>query len=755
MFDRTWHAPLRAGELRLVGAALGAVAGAVLVRWLDGGGVLVVVATLVGVLLRRGRANRPGTELPDDARPRRPAPPSLLLALTGALAAFDPEPARPPTPRDGPVLVRGVVADRPVIDIGRGEVRCRVQRGATQILCVFTGSARVRPGDDLVAVGMLQAAADPARGAVVRVPPGGVTSCVPALSLFAAADALRLRLLDGLRSRMPGREGQLLALLVLGRSGDVDQALADAHRATGLSHLLAVSGAHISLLAAMLGLAAGVQRRRRSVRIAIAVTLVVYGVITGLDPPVFRALVAFTLLGLGHRHGRPVPIAACLAAPALLSALWWPAELGSASFLLSYAAVFGLSLAGGQANPASRWHWLWFGVRASAWASLTTMPLTLGLFGQLAPWTVVATPLLGPLVAVLLGVGLLVAALGALDVASADLLVPPLRALVSLYIWAVEHLAQLPGAPILAPAQPPVVALAIAGGAGLALVAWSRTRRAVAAACLVLAVPHFLPFQDTHPSGLQLLEVGHGQACVLRLPTGGVVVVDCGSQADGRRATRAVEAALRPRRRIDLLVLTHGDADHVGGVVSLLRRTRIAAVAMPDAMVTGDLAAAARRAGAEILALAPSSRLEPLPGVILARPALPPRPTSNDSGLWVHADLGTFQALLPGDAEEEGVRAYLATDHPTRADVLLLPHHGRRNDALPALLAACRPSVGLVSGGEPNGATAQSILARRAGVRVLETAQVGEIDVEGGPPARVRTGRSEPLLQPVVPAGSR
>ena len=78
-----------------------------------------------------------------------------------------------------------------------------------------------------------------------------------------------------------------------------------------------------------------------------------------------------------------------------------------------------------------------------------------------------------------------------------------------------------------------------------------------------------------------------------------------------------------------------------------------------------------------------------------------------------------------------------------------------RPHALPALLAACRPSVGLVSGGEPNGATAQSILARRAGVRVLETAQVGEIDVEGGPPARVRTGRSEPLLQPVVPAGSR
>lgn len=740
MFDRTWHAPLRAGELRLVGVALGAVAGAVLGRWLGGGGVLVVLAILGAAALLEAQRQKARLE-------RRHPPACLLLALSGALAAFDPEPARPPIPRDGPVQVRGVVADRPVIDLGRGEVRCRVQRGATQILCVFSGSARVRPGDEIVAVGTLQAAADPARGAVVRVPPGGVTSCVPTLSLFAAADTLRLRLLDGLRSRMPGREGQLLALLVLGRSGDVDQALADAHRATGLSHLLAVSGAHISLLAAMLGLLAGAQRRRRGVRIAIAVTLLVYGVITGLDPPVFRALVAFTLLGLGHRHGRPVPIAACLAAPALLSALWWPAELGSASFLLSYAAVFGLSLAGGEANPASRWHWLWVGMRASAWASLTTMPLTLGLFGQLAPWTVLATPLLGPLVAVLLGVGLLVAALGALEVATADLLVPPLRALVSLYIWSVEHLAELPGAPILAAAQPPVVALALAGAAGVALVAWSRTRRAVAAACALLALPHFLPFPVDQAQGLQLLEVGHGQACVLRLPGGHVVVVDCGSQGDSRRATRAVDAALRPSRRIDLLVLTHGDADHVGGVASLLRRTRVAAVAMPEEMLAGDLAATARRAGAAILTLAPSARLEPLPGVILARPALPLRPTSNDSGLWVHADLGTFRALLPGDAEEEGVRAYLATDHPTRADVLLLPHHGRRNDSLPALLSACRPSLGLVSGGEPDVASAQAIVARRGGVRVLETAQVGEIVIEAGTPARVRTGRSEPLLR--------
>ncbi len=733
MWTKTWHAPLRVGELHLVGAALAAVAGVASVRCLGAPGIaLAGVVLLLAVLLLRSWSRR--------------LPGAALLALPCALAAFDPEPLRVPPPRDGPVVVRGTVADRPVIDLARGEVRCRVQRGTARVLCVFADDTRVRPGDAVVAVGSLQAPADPDRDAVVRVPPGGLRACVPSTSLFALADALRLRLLDALRARVHGREGQLLALLVLGRSGDVDQALADAHRATGLSHLLAVSGAHISLLAAMLGLAVGAQRRRRSVRIAIATVLCVYGVITGLDPPVFRALVAFALLGLGLRHGRHVPIVACLAVPALLSSLWSPAELGSASFLLSYAAVFGLSLAGPGDDAGSRWRWLWYGVRASTWASITTMPLTLGLFGQLAPWTILATPLLGPLVAVLLGVGLLVASLGALDAAAADLLVAPLTALIRVYIWSVEHLAELPGAPILAPARAPVGALVVAGLLGAALLAWSRTRRAVAAACALLALPHFLPFPSANPVGVQPLEVGHGQACVLRLPGGQVVVVDCGSQADGRRATRAVENALRPARGIDLLVLTHGDADHVGGVPSLLRRTRVAAVAMPQELAAGELAAAVRRVGAEILTLAADARLEPLPGLYLARPSLPARPTSNDAGLWVHADLGTFTALLPGDAEEDGVRAWLGSPHRKRADVLLLPHHGRKNTEIAALLAACQPRLALVSGGEPARATPQTEAARRAGVRVFETAQVGEICVDATRPPRVRIGRAEPLL---------
>ena len=98
-------------------------------------------------------------------------------------------------------------------------------------------------------------------------------------------------------------------------------------------------------------------------------------------------------------------------------------------------------------------------------------------------------------------------------------------------------------------------------------------------------------------------------------------------------------------------------------------------------------------------------------------------------------------------APPAGVGAWLASPHAGRADVLLLPHHGRPHGTIVPLLDAVRPMLALVSGGEPDALTPQARAARRRGIRVLETAQAGDITVEAGPPARVLAGRPELLLR--------
>ncbi len=666
------------------------------------------------------------------------------LAVPASLCAFVPEPTAPVPPSPGPVLLVGRVVSRLAVDDVRGNVRCVVARGAARARCVFARGTSLRPGDEVRAFGTLAARSTGAP--VVTVPDGGVLHVRAARSLSAAAESLRLALHAALLRAVPGRHGRVLTQLVLGHGNEVDVDIADAHRATGLSHLLAVSGAHVSLLAGMLTVLLRGARRPLHTPWLVLVAVALYGTITGLDPPVVRALVGFALMLVAQRSGRRLPVLGALAAPGILTALLEPLDTRSASFALSYAAVAGLSLTPIPPLPCSRWRALAYGFAASAWATLATAPITLHLFGQLAPWTILATPLLSPLVAFMLALGLVVAAIGAFD-GTTDLLAWPLRAAVSAYMTCVEHLAELPGAPVLAICQPPLPALAASALLGvLALLLWPG-RRSAAALCVLLSLPHFVPWPQPHTEGLAVLDVGHGQACVLRLPQQRIVVVDCGSLNQPSRAAHALTRAIAPRRHVDLVVLTHADADHTNGLPLLLRRARVDAVAMPSEMQDSRTAQAVLRAGARLVLVRPGERATPAPNITLTRSAPPASTRSNDLGLWVHADLGTFTVWLPGDAEEDGVRAWLNSPHPRRADVLLLPHHGRTHGAITPLLDAVRPRLALVSGGEPTTAAPQSSIARRRGIRVLETGQVGDIQVDASDPPQVRAARPEPMMR--------
>lgn len=715
----------------IVIAAIAAVAGAIVPQWF---GVLGVAVASAPMILAACRQRGLG---------------AWCLAVPASLAAYTPSriPATPPPA--GPVVVDGQVTSRLLIDDLRGGARCVVTRGRSSVLCVFAHGTRLRPGDTVRAVGRLTPRVSGRDGtiAVVAVPSGGLLEVKASRSLATTTESLRLTLHAALIDAVPGRAGRVLAQLVLGHGGDVDVDIADAHRATGLSHLLAVSGAHVSLLAAMLSAFAYGSRRRARPPWAVLVAVLVYGTITGLDPPVVRALIAFALLLAARRSGRRFPAVAALAAPGILTALVQPSDTTTASFALSYAAVAGLALTPLPQQPCTRLRAVGSMFLASAWATLATAPITLHMFGQVAPWTILATPILSPLVALMLALGLVLAGLGALDVA-APWLALPLRLMAEVYMGSVAALAGLPGAPILAHCQPPPLFFACSAIVGALAVMARPDRWGVAGLCSAFVLVFFVPWPASGPPRLALLDVGHGQACLLHLPSGHTALVDCGSQGNARRAADAVARALAPRRRIDLLVLTHKDDDHTGGVLPLLRRVRVGAVVLPSELSTSALAQAVRRTGVRVTPLSPGAARELLPGLRISRPAAVASERSNDVGLWARADLGNLAILLPGDAEAAGVRAWLASPHVAPADVLVLPHHGRRHGAIAPLLESVAPRLALVSGGEPDEAAPEALTTTRLGIRVLETAHVGDIVVHATAPPRVHLHRPEPVLLP-------
>lgn len=604
---------------------------------------------------------------------------------------------------------------------------------------------------------------DPARAARLDRPPH-VTLDRRALVVTSGggvdrhAEAVRRRLAQALLQHVPDRRNAaLLCHLVLGQGPRLDPQLVQAHRETGLAHLLAVSGAHLSLLAAMLVRLSGPQlpgtRRVRRRRLALRVLLIGYAALTGFDPPVLRALIAWLILDLASVRGRRAGIVAALAAPALLTALCFPDSFLGPSFCLSYAAVLGLWATGGVDPEAPDAGWSLrrvFG--ASAWATLTTAPLTLLWFGQIAPWTLLGTPLLGPLVAAMLGLGLVTALLAFLLPDLAALLGVALDAMASTYCTAVSMLAELPGAPVHALAVPAPATLWATALLGALVVALGRTRRHLAWACALTCLPYFVPLHDaahTSPPTLTLLDVGHGQAALLVAPDGARVVVDCGSARDGELAARAVERALPPGpRRIDLLVLSHGDADHHNGIEGLLGRVPVTAAVVPEHVRGTRLERLLRDAGVTVDWLAPGTRRSHCAGRIRIDAPAPAGDVRgrNDLSLWTRVDLDGTTVLLAGDAEAAGMDAMreLAGDAAC-CDLLVLPHHGRGPpEPFRRLVARLDPGGVLCSRGEePRPALETASLA--AGLAVWSTAESGDLRVVGGPAPRIEGTRPAPI----------
>jgi competence protein ComEC len=654
-----------------------------------------------------------------------------LLALPAVLAAMAPPPGPVAPLPAGPLQLRGEVT-AVVRTPTRDQVHVWLRRGAAPPLRVaLDGDLAVLPGDWLRVLARTSPGPCPdlppsvhAIAATAHIEPGPP-------SLFRLAAAARAGLERNLLQQLGEDPGALVASLVLGRGTRPPADLVQAHRATGLSHLLAVSGAHAAMLAVLLGL----QGWRRARQLAagprrtalVLLVLFAYAAITGNEPPVLRAVVAFALSALAAHQGRPFAAGLGLLVPALVTCLLQPAALLGPSFLLSYAAVIGLMLTGTPEETGFAARWLWTPLRASAWATLLTAPLTLHFFGQLAPWTVLLTPLLAPLVGAMLVGGLVLAALAEpLPLLAPTLLAAPLELLANGYIAMVQAADRLPGTPVHATGTPPAWALGLAILAGGLLVLWRATRARLAAAALLLCAPHFLPFGVVATDRLQLFAVGHGQASLVTTSAGHLTAIDCGSLQRPFLAAERLLAAL-PSPRLDLLIVTHADVDHHNAVPHLVERVPIRAALLPQALATSALAEQLRAAGTRITILDPGQAARPAPHLAVHAPALPVGASDNDQSLWVSAAIGSTPLLMTGDAQELGVAAAIAAGVTTPHELLVLPHHGRPNRNALALLQRVRPRACLGSAASQDGDTALGPLVRRFGALLLVTGQDGTL----------------------------
>ncbi|GAB3303417.1 DNA internalization-related competence protein ComEC/Rec2 [Epidermidibacterium keratini] len=554
----------------------------------------------------------------------------------------------------------------------------------------------------------------------------------------AARDGLRGAASDALGGDTAG----LLVAITNGDTSGIGELTSIQFRDSGLSHLLAVSGANVAIV---IGALIWLLRRSRApfaVQIgAAAAGLAVFVAVTGPEPSVLRAAGMGVVLLAGLASGRPRSSIPALSATIIVLVVAIPSLSASIGFALSVVATAGIVLIAPRLT--ARWERLprWFALplAVTASAGLVTAPLLVLLYPVINLGSLLANLLAAPAVAP-------ATILGILATVTAGWLTPVAIALcftAGFFVRWIEFTAavfarvgalQIPwpsGVRGLIAATLAVVGVL----AGIAMLRYRRwTRRvvlAVVGTLLVVLIVRAIGRPSTPTDwAIAACDVGQGDAVLARAGPDSAVLIDTGPDPV------LLEDCLQSLNisQVPMVLLTHFHADHVGAVDAVFGRRPVAEVIVSplDGGATQDgITALAADYGATVSAGTPGAswRVGQVRIDVLGPLRLPAQADPNNSSLILRVSVGGMTMLVTGDAELPEQQQMLACGC-LRADVLKVPHHGSATQD-PDFLAASQASVALVSVGADNdyGHPAPSTLAalRERGMRIERTDLSGTI----------------------------
>ena len=546
--------------------------------------------------------------------------------------------------------------------------------------------------------------------------------------------------------RLFGSRAPLVNALVLARRGDLDPAVRERFAQAGLAHLLVVAGLHVGFLAAWLAFLLRRLPLRSSFRFGAGLLVVLlYLWLLGFPPPATRAGVGLGLAGLARLRQRVVPPLALLSLTA--GVLLWadPTAAQSVGAWLSLAAVAAIAAATrATARAALPVRLLAPGVAAT----LATAPITAYAFGTVAPVGALSNLIASPVAAVAVPGAMLAVAASTVAPAAGALLARGAGTGLLLLDAIVAAADRVPGGHVVMAAGLPAAALwALALAAAWWL--WRAPRRpwvrparalAVLAAVAWIAALSARSLDECRCLTLSFLDVGQGDAAVLRTPAGRWIVIDGGPRAPGDDAGRRVVVPYLRRhgaRGVALMISTHSDADHLGGLPAVVAAFPPRLVIEPGEPLARPLylefLAAVEAAGSRWRAARAGDRIDvDGVGITVLSPddAWMTVPVDvNEHGVVVLVTYGSTRVLFQADAGIPVEARLAGTVGPV--DLLKVGHHGSRSASSEAWLDELRPRVAVISVGAHNryGHPAPEVLARlaRRGIRVLRTDQRGTI----------------------------
>ncbi len=537
---------------------------------------------------------------------------------------------------------------------------------------------------------------------------------------FALRDAVSTRV-----HRLYGARSQLVDAVVLGRRDGIDPSLRAAFANSGLAHILAISGLHVGVLAGWVLLLGRLVVGKRNAWWLSSIVVWCYVALIAFPAPATRAAAFVSVHGLARTRQRHPPPGAVLAVALLLVLAVDPSAATSVGAWLSAAAVWGARL-GTESLPRFRL------LGASVGATVATAPITAWVFGSVAPVGVLANLVAVPLAGVAVPGLFLSLFLGETMAAGTGLVLATLE-LVSRIGSTLPggHVAGAPGPAFAAPwililiaaiwvrrRRPSVVVLRKRLLSATAVVSWGLTALAIGSAR-----------ERSDDLVLHFLSVGQGDAIAVRTPHGSWVLIDGGPRSSSADAGRRVVLPFFRRQGVtglEAVFVSHGDADHLGGVPAVVRQLTPDLVLDPgQALGTAlyieylealDMVGAEWRAGrtGDVIVV-DSVTFEVLhpTGEWIGSQLQP-----NENSLVLKVGYRCFTALLTGDIGE--LAEAEIRNAVGQADVLKVGHHGSAGSTTDEWLSAVSPKAAIISVGRNSyGHPSPAVLERLESNEVL------------------------------------
>lgn len=567
----------------------------------------------------------------------------------------------------------------------------------------------------------------------------------------------KLRWKEKLTETMGEKNGAVLSAILLSEKKEMDAEIKELYQKSGIGHILAISGLHISFL----GLTMYYIFRKLGIPYIIAgtgvsVILFLYVLMIGFSVSVMRAVIMLLLRIGADVTGRVYDMATALFFAGAVTLFIQPLYLTDAGFLLSYGAILGILTilpAIEKLFPCNVM--ICRGMCASIGINIMLLPILLYFYFEFPTYALLLNLLVIPMMSWVLGLGLIGSLLLWVVPPIGRLLVNGCGAVLELFAWMSRLSCKLPGARIVF-GQPRWWQILIYYLLLLLTVylifrckkkeMLQRMRKAVCILCPLVVVL----FSAGHGTGgklfVTMIDVGQGDGIFIRGPENGTYLIDGGSSDVKEVGKYRLESFFKSQGigNLDYVLISHGDSDHYSGVAEMIERqelgVRIQNLVLPATYQKEEallkLALHAKRRGVHVFVIQPGMTLQE--GKLQITCIQPEKTFSgeigNASSMVLALQYEKFRMLCTGDVEKRGEELLIERVKGERYPILKVAHHGSGNSTREELLNEIRPEIALISAGKNNryGHPHSETLTRlkEIGATIYNTVENGAITVK-------------------------